>query len=133
MIKCGLCGAEFKDDQYDDYASHVRMCAYNSKLKAERNKKRLEEINNELSAIKRLEVEYKCKKDEYDKKLHEFKNKYPNEYEMNFKKEQSKLDSPKETQVGVISCNDYLDEKEIVSDILKIVFYWCLKSHIEQT
>ena len=120
MIKCGLCGTEFEDHQYDEYASHVRRCAYNAKLKAEREKKKLEEINSELNIIKKLEAEYKQKKDACDKRKREFKEKYPDEYEMNFKDEQSKLNSTsaKKTKTEVCSDNDNLDEKEIVATIL---------------
>ena len=75
MIKCGLCGKEFKDDQFDEYAAHVNQCAaeHSMKKKTEDMKK----IQAELEEVKRAKV---C----YEGLRNAFKEKYPDIYKMNF-------------------------------------------------
>lgn len=75
MIKCGLCGKEFKDDQFDEYAAHVNQCAaeHSMKKKTEDMKK----IQTELEEVKRAKV---C----YEGLRNAFKEKYPDIYKMNF-------------------------------------------------
>lgn len=75
MIKCGLCGKEFKDDQFDEYAAHVNQCAaeHSMKKKTEDMKK----IQAELEEVKRAKVCYEGLRDA-------FKEKYPDIYKMNF-------------------------------------------------
>ena len=75
MIKCGLCGKEFKDDQFDEYAAHVSQCAaeHSMKKKTEDMKK----IQAELEEVKRAKVCYEGLRDA-------FKEKYPDVYKMNF-------------------------------------------------
>lgn len=75
MIKCGLCGKEFGDDQFEEYAVHVSQCAaeHSMKKKTEDMKK----IQAELEEVKRAKVCYEGLRDA-------FKEKYPDVYKMNF-------------------------------------------------
>lgn len=85
MITCGLCGKEFKDNQIDEYLAHVNECAANKK--AESEKKKLEEINNKIAKIKSAKVDYETAYRYYLHLKNEFKENYPDIYEMNFGKE----------------------------------------------
>lgn len=80
MIKCGLCGKEFEDNQFDEYAAHVKRCAYDHKLKADTEK--MKKINDELEEVKRAKVCYEGLRDA-------FKEKYPDIYAANFKEDNS--------------------------------------------
>lgn len=75
MIKCGLCGKEFGDNQIDEFISHVQKCgaAYKEQKKTEEMKK----INEELEEVKRAKVVYEGLRDT-------FKEKYPDVYRANF-------------------------------------------------
>lgn len=33
MIKCGLCGKEFEDGQFEEYAAHTNQCAAEMSMK----------------------------------------------------------------------------------------------------
>ena len=78
MIKCGLCGKEFGDDQFEEYAVHVQSCAaeHSMKKKTEDMKK----IQAELEEVKRAKVCYEGLRDA-------FKEKYPDIYKINFPEE----------------------------------------------
>ena len=74
---CDICGKTIAG--LDEYVAHVKECGAKekAKLKAEENKKYLEEVNAAISKVKAAEDYYKtCLKD--------FKEKYPKEYELNF-------------------------------------------------
>lgn len=75
MIKCGLCGKEFGDNQIDEFIVHVQKCgaAHKEQQKAEEMKK----INEELEEVKRAKVVYEGLRDT-------FKEKYPDVYKANF-------------------------------------------------
>lgn len=75
MIKCGLCGKCFNDNEFDQYAAHVTKCAHEQKVKAENEK--MKHINEELQALKDKIKD--CEKAKTD-----FKAKYPDVYKMNF-------------------------------------------------
>ena len=86
MIKCGICGKEFNDNQLDEYAAHVSKCAYNKKIKEDTE--RMKKINDELVALKNLKADY-------EKASNEFKAKYPDVYNANFGKEKITGSDPK--------------------------------------
>lgn len=75
MIKCGLCGKEFGDNQIDEFIAHVQKCGatHKERQKAEEMKK----INEELEEVKRAKVVYEGLRDT-------FKEKYPDVYRANF-------------------------------------------------
>ena len=75
MIKCGLCGKEFEDDQFEEYASHVNKCAADMRLK--KDTEEMQKIQNELEDLKRAKVCYEGLRDA-------FKEKYPDIYKANF-------------------------------------------------
>ena len=75
-FKCGICGKEY--DNLDDLVKCVTQCAENEKRRSEEEKsKRLIEINAAINGIKQA-------KEYYEQKLKEFREKYPEEYKMNF-------------------------------------------------
>lgn len=78
MIKCCLCGKEFKDNAFDEYAAHTQKCAYNKKIQADTEK--MKKINEELEEVKRAKVCYEGLRDT-------FKKKYPDIYKSNFPEE----------------------------------------------
>lgn len=80
MIKCGLCGKEFEDNQFDEYAAHVSKCSYDHKIKYDNEK--MKKINDELEEVKRAKVCYEGLRDA-------FKEKYPDIYAANFKEDNS--------------------------------------------
>ena len=82
MIKCGLCGKEFKDDQFEEYAVHVQKCAANMSMK--KKTEDMKKINEELEELKRAKVYYEGIRDE-------FKKKYPDIYKANFKDEVTEI------------------------------------------
>ena len=75
MIKCGLCGKRFEDDQFEEYAAHVSSCAAEMSLK--KKTEELKKIQNELEEVKRAKVCYEGLRDA-------FKEKYPDIYKANF-------------------------------------------------
>lgn len=70
---CGICGKTIND--LDEYVAHVKECG--AKLKAEKDQKALAELNAAINKVK-------AAKTYYEQCLQEFKEKYPNEYELNF-------------------------------------------------
>ena len=75
MIKCGLCGKEFEDGQFNEYASHVNRCAAEQSMK--KKTEEMKKINEELEEVKRAKVVYEGLRDT-------FKEKYPDIYKANF-------------------------------------------------
>lgn len=74
---CGICGQNF--DDVLDYAAHVSKCAERVKKNEEAKKaqKRMEEINAALNRVKEA-------KKYFEDQLDQFKEKYPEEYDLNF-------------------------------------------------
>ena len=78
MIKCGLCGKEFEDSQFDEYAAHVQNCAAEMSMKKKTDE--MKKIQVELEEVKRAKVCYEGLRDA-------FKKKYPDIYKINFQEE----------------------------------------------
>lgn len=78
MIKCGLCGKEFEDDQFDEYAAHVSQCAAEMSMK--KKTEDMKKIQVELEEVKRAKICYEGLRDA-------FKEKYPDIYKINFPEE----------------------------------------------
>lgn len=77
-MKCGICGKEFLNDQFDEYAAHVNQCAYETGLKKKTDE--MKKIQEELEEVKRAKTVYEGLRDS-------FKEKYPDIYKINFKDE----------------------------------------------
>lgn len=97
---CGICGTEHTD--LDSYLKCVSKCGadWKAKEEAEKQQKRLEEVNAALNRVK-------AAKTYFEEQLADFEKKYPEEYKLNFK-----------TKCG--NCNDWLspideDDKPTVS------------------
>lgn len=79
MFKCSMCGMEFEN--VDEYVTHVSKCAEQYKVEESKKKeeelKKAKEVNMYIESIKSYEKIVKAFKKE-------FKEKYPNEYDMNF-------------------------------------------------
>ena len=95
-IKCGLCGKEFFENEYDEYAAHVQKCAAECSMKAKTEE--MKKINQELEEVKRAKVCYEGLRDA-------FKEKYPDIYKANFKddklcncKNHNKSNKPEESE-----------------------------------
>ena len=97
---CGICGKTIND--LDEYVAHVKECG--TKLKAEKDQKSLAELNAAINKVKTA-------KTYYEQCLQEFKEKYPNEYELNFgtsKKNSKTIDSEQKTlNCRVLSEDDF--------------------------
>ena len=76
-LVCGICGKTIFG--VDEYVEHIKRCGekLNATLKAEENKKYLEEVNAALSKVK-------AAREYYEKCLKDFEEKYPKEYALNF-------------------------------------------------
>ena len=74
---CGLCGTTHYD--LDDYLNCVARCGKELKQReeAEKKRKRLEEVNAAISKLK-------AAKNYYQEQLDDFREKYPEEYRLNF-------------------------------------------------
>lgn len=81
MIKCGLCGKEFEDTQFEEYGAHVSQCASEHSLK--KKTEDMKKIQTELEEVKRAKTVYEGLRDT-------FKEKYPDIYKINF--EGAKID-----------------------------------------
>lgn len=102
MIKCGLCGKEFEDNQFEEYATHVQKCAYERSLKAKTEE--MKKINEEIEEVKRAKVCYEGLRDA-------FKEKYPDIYKKNFSNEAEK-DEEKENKGNTVKFKD-MDIKDL--------------------
>ena len=95
---CDICGKTHYD--LDEYVKCVSKCV--EKLKKEKaeekNKKRLEDINIALHDVKQA-------KEYYEQRLEEFKEKYPEEYKLNFGSEEISCDSCND-RVKELDCDD---------------------------
>ena len=78
MIKCGLCGKEFEDGQFEEYAAHTNQCAAEMSMKKKTDE--MKKIQAELEEVKRSKVCYEGLRDA-------FKEKYPDIYKINFPEE----------------------------------------------
>lgn len=74
---CSLCGRTHYD--LDDYLKDVTRCGAELKAREEeeKNKKRLAEINAAINGVKQAKAYY-------EEQLAKFKEKYPEEYKLNF-------------------------------------------------
>lgn len=73
---CAICGKQY--DNVNDYLKCVALCGEKLKKKeAEKEQKRIEEINAALNRVKQAKVYY-------EEQLANFKEKYPEEYKLNF-------------------------------------------------
>lgn len=104
MIKCGLCGKEFKDGQFDEYRIHVNQCAYEAGLKQKTEE--MKKINEELEELKRAKCYYEGLRDT-------FKEKHPDIYKANFPVQKINESSSKDQNVENIKSvqnNENLNE-----------------------
>ena len=127
---CGICGTEY--NTLDLYLDCVSQCG--EKLKKEReeaeNKKRLEELNAALNGVKQA-------KEYYEQRLEEFKEKYPEEYKLNFASEgchgdckckSNEKDSPKKIEVKMTNdgkeskIDAKVNGKKVDDDYIKKLF-----------
>ena len=76
---CAICGTEY--ETLEDYMACVSECGeiMKAKQKAEDEKKRLEKMNSALNAVKQA-------KKYYEEQLAKFEKEYPEEYKLNFGK-----------------------------------------------
>lgn len=120
MIKCGICGKEFKDDQFDEYRMHVDKCAYEASLRKKTNE--MKKINEELNEVKRAKTVYEGLRDA-------FKEKYPDIYKANFKEETAFKNEKNDSQ-PINKSNDskkkerkfLLNEPETIDDLMNFLF-----------
>ena len=89
---CSICGEEY--NSLDKYLECVSKCVAEVKdmRKAEEKQKRLEEVNSALSKVK-------AAKAYYEEQLALFKEKYPEEYDMNFGVKNAYKNSDNDTKV----------------------------------
>lgn len=101
---CGLCGRTHTD--LDEYINCVTRCGNKLKEieKEEKEKKRLEELNAALNGVKQAKIYY-------EQKLNEFKEKYPEEYDLNFATESCTCSS---------NCKDFNEEKDNKTERLEV-------------
>lgn len=88
MIKCGLCGKEFEDGQFDEYSAHVQKCAAEMSMK--KKTEDMKKIQAELEEVKRAKVVYEGLRDA-------FKEKYPDIYRVNFQEDVVEKSDNKDT------------------------------------
>ena len=109
MYKCEICKKEY--DNVWDYANCVSKCSKELRIKeeAEKERKRLEEVNGALNRLKAV-------KKNYEYLLADFEKKYPEEYKMNFgakDTEECSSNLNKEVKRPTISCGDSIKNKPI--------------------
>lgn len=102
MIKCGLCGKEFGDNQIDEFIAHVQKCGttHKERQKAEEMKK----INEELEEVKRAKVVYEGLRDT-------FKEKYPDVYRANFPEDNANNKDNKANKIDAKSSTNTEDPR----------------------
>ena len=101
---CGICGKEHT--YLDDYLKCVANCG--EAIKLEENKKRMEEMNIEINRVKQA-------KKYYEEQLANFKEKYPEEYKLNFGKEENKNEDVKKVaskpEINKVEKTDKVDKE----------------------
>lgn len=75
MIKCGICGKEFNDNQIDEYKKHVDCC-----LRDYVHQNRKEDIENLIEQINIAKDLYLTNYKKYQNLLIELNKNYPEEY-----------------------------------------------------
>ena len=113
MIKCGLCGKEFEDDQFEEYASHVNKCAADMRLKKDTEK--LKKIQNELEEVKSAKV---C----YESLRNDFKEKYPDIYKANFPDEVEDKSSNKKPKRSNVHELENIDDFSALYDFINYLY-----------
>ena len=113
MIKCGLCGKEFEDGQFEEYASHVNKCAADMRLK--KDTEELKKIQNELEEVKRAKVCYEGLRDA-------FKEKYPDIYKANFPDEVEDKSSNKKPKRSNIHELENIDDFSALYDFINYIY-----------
>src|SRR5574344_776968 len=114
MFKCGICGKEF--DDIEEYLTHVSNCAVkkseDESKKKEEELKKAKDVNSYIKAIK----SYEKFANDYKK---EFKKKYPNEYDMNFKEKvcSCEKEPKKESFYGSINGKECSDMDEFLKEL----------------
>lgn len=107
MIKCGLCGKEFEDGQFDEYSVHVQKCAAEQSMK--KKTEEMKKINEELEELKRAKCYYEGLRDT-------FKEKYPDVYKANFPVQKINESSSKDQNVeNIKSFQNNEDLNELLS------------------
>ena len=107
MIKCGLCGKEFEDGQFDEYSVHVQKCAAEQSMK--KKTEEMKKINKELEELKRAKCYYEGLRDT-------FKEKYPDVYKANFPVHKINESSSKDQNVeNIKSFQNNEDLNELLS------------------
>lgn len=112
---CSICGKDYND--LENYVDCVTKCSEQIKEneKKEKEKKRLEELNAALNRVKEA-------KKYFEQQLNEFKEKYPEEYELNFVEEKDVCDDKKTcggTCGGCKDTNTCNDINDWLNDFLK--------------
>jgi hypothetical protein len=109
-----MCGVEFTN--VDEYVTHVSKCAEQYKVKEAKEKveelKKAKEVNSYIVAIKSYENLVKAFKKEFEEK-------YPNEYDMNFKEKvcSCEKEPKKESFYGSINGKECLDMDEFLKEL----------------
>ena len=113
MIKCGLCGKEFEDDQFEEYAAHVNHCAADMSLK--KKTEEMKKIQNELEDLKRAKV---C----YEGLRNAFKEKYPDIYKANFPDEVEDKSSNKKPKRSNVHELENIDDFSALYDFINYLY-----------
>ena len=113
MIKCGLCGKEFEDGQFEEYASHVNKCAADMRIK--KDTEELKKIQNELEEVKSAKVCYEGLRDA-------FKEKYPDIYKANFPDEAEYKSSNKKLKRSNVHELENIDDFSALCDFINYIY-----------
>lgn len=110
---CGICGKEY--DNLTSYMACVSKCGEEVLLREreEKQKKRAEELNADINGVKQAKVYY-------EQKLKEFKEKHPEEYELNFGSEDVSCDTCKSCDCDKVKTNKKEDKKAVSFDTLSV-------------
>ena len=101
---CAICGMEHFT--LDGYLACVSKCG--EELKKQKENKRLEEVNAALNRVKQA-------KDYYEKQLVEFKEKYPEEYKLNFGTKDTEKCNCKHKSANNDGLDNWLDDITTIS------------------